>query len=103
MPEEIIHCGHRFVLRPDGLYESVDHFEISDLAWASQTDAAGCSMAFRRTGPDSTVAWLLCTDDRYYDVLCAEADNNENSHILVAPEVPDVDKEGRFYIGSVFV
>lgn len=103
MPEEIIHCGHRFTLRPDGLYESVERFEMSEFAWSSQSDSAGCSMIFRITGPDSMMPWLLCTDDKYYGTYVSICDSTPNCTGLTAQDFPTIGKDGELYLDRIFV
>lgn len=98
MPNEIMHCGHRFVLRPDGLYESVERFEMSDDAWSADPDSAGCSMIFRITGPDSMMPWLLCNDRDYVQTYIKICNSTENCTGLSALDYPTRGKNGEVYI-----
>lgn len=103
MQNSIIHCGHRFVLRPDGLYESVERFEMSEYAWSCQSDSAECSMIFRITGPDSMMPWLLCIDDKYFDKYVEICNSVANCIGLTALDNPSIGKDGEVYIDSVYV
>lgn len=101
MEREIMHCGHKFVLRDDGLYEAAEYFEMSESDWIMHCDSAGCLMIFKTSGSSLLVPWILCTDKRYVDAYHRICDNEPNCVGTIAFNVPIVDKDGVMSLGGI--